>query len=163
MLILGIDQSYTRTGIALIEGTCKEDAEIIKVRSIEFRGAKGVKTLKRNHLRLMVEEIVQKYAPDCIICERVRQFSKGFISMDFVKSQGALIATLVDAVYPVPVFSADTRSWKAKVIGSSKGGKEVSSEYILQRYERKLNDDAADAVCIAIYGLTAPQLLKQEK
>ena len=56
-----------------------------------------------------------------IIVERIRQFSGGTLSMDYIKSTGALIGCIVDtaAEYGVSVFSADTRSWKSQVVGTS--------------------------------------------
>ena len=56
-----------------------------------------------------------------VIVERIRQFSGGTLSMDYIKSTGALIGCIVDtaAEYGIPVYSADTRSWKSQVVGTS--------------------------------------------
>lgn len=56
-----------------------------------------------------------------VIVERIRQFSGGNLSMDYIKSTGALIGCIVDTAseFGVPVYSADTRSWKSQVIGTS--------------------------------------------
>lgn len=152
MLVLGIDQSYTQTGIALVRGTTALDIEIVKVKSMKLQKLK-CKTLKRKTLEQFISHVLAEYSPDMIICERIRTFSKGFLSTNYIKSTGAIIATIVDACYPMAVMSADTRSWKSRVIGRSKGDKSVSSNYVLERFGKKLNDDAADAVCIAIYGV----------
>ena len=55
--------------------------------------------------------------------------------------------------YPQKVYSVDTRCWKSRVIGQSKGNKSVSVKYIKNRFGLKLNDDAADAACISLFGL----------
>ena len=57
----------------------------------------------------------------CII-ERIRLRSQGFLNIDYIKSIGALNSIIVDICdeYHVPVFSVDTRCWKAQVIGTSK-------------------------------------------
>lgn len=172
MLVLGIDQSYKKTGIALVSGSNILNAKVVKVRSIAFKKSEvegKSNTSKRKYISDFVKHCITKYEPDLVVCERIRTFSKGFISTNYIKSTGALIATILDAIYPQKLYSADTRSWKAKIIGSSKGNKEVSSKYILQRFGLRLNDDAADAVCIALYGLQQYKseseigLLKQER
>ena len=57
----------------------------------------------------------------CII-ERIRLRSQGFLNIDYIKSIGALNSIIVDVChdYCVPVYSVDTRCWKAQVIGTSK-------------------------------------------
>ena len=44
------------------------------------------------------------------------------MNIDYIKSIGALNATIVDVCkkYNVPVYSVDTRAWKAQIIGTSK-------------------------------------------
>ena len=56
------------------------------------------------------------------VVERIRQFSRGFISIDYIKSMGALIAYIVEASsqFIMPAFSVDTRCWKSTVVGNSK-------------------------------------------
>lgn len=41
--------------------------------------------------------------------------------MDYIKSTGALIGCIVDTAseFCIPVYSADTRSWKSQVVGTS--------------------------------------------
>lgn len=41
--------------------------------------------------------------------------------MDYIKSTGALIGCIVDTAseFGIPVYSADTRSWKSQVVGTS--------------------------------------------
>jgi len=165
VLILGIDQSYKQTGVALIHGKPSKptSAQILKVKTIKYKGLSS-KTEKRQQLSGFILYCVEQYMPDLIICERIRQFSKEFISMPYITGTAALIASMVDIVHPIKIYSADTRSWKSRVCGSSKGGKDISTKYIYDVFGRKLNDDAADACCIALYGLIkgSDKLLKLE-
>ena len=57
----------------------------------------------------------------CVI-ERIRLQSKGFLNIDYIKSIGALNATIVDVMneFGVKVYSVDTRCWKSQVVGTSK-------------------------------------------
>lgn len=192
---IGIDQSYTRTGIGI-----SADGKLLKVGSIPFRGCRN-KSEKRKELRIALHKIIQsnqhKASEMVIICERIRTFShhaesgsekgKGkqtgmFISTDYIKATGALIATIVDVAYEygIPVFSVDTRAWKSKVLGNSKGSKKEGNKmgairfveslgFNVSSYNRKgnivYNDDAADAGCISLYAFVpkGSQTLKKEE
>lgn len=168
MTIVGIDESYKNTGIAVITGTSVEDAKIINCFEMNFKKVKS-KTEIRKQINKMMEKICDKYCPDLIICERVRLFSQRFISHNYIKATSALVASIVDGCYPFKVYSVETSSWKARVCGHKKGkksgDKDVSVEYILKRFGYCFCDDIADAICIAISGMNFnrfPELFKEE-
>lgn len=118
-IVIGIDQSYQNCGISIIV-----DNKIKKIDSLDLSSYKN-KSLKRFMLQERLNELLfgvhDRGNVICII-ERIRQFSQGFINMNYIKSIGALNATIVDCCYKyeVPVYSVDTRAWKATIIGSSK-------------------------------------------
>lgn len=118
-IVIGLDQSYENTGISLIV-----DNNIKKIDSLDLSVYKS-KTQKRTMLQKRLEEILafacKKGNVVCVI-ERIRQFSQGFININYIKSIGALNACIVDTCYryEVPVYSVDTRAWKAAIVGSSK-------------------------------------------
>ena len=119
-VVIGIDQSYDNTGISIAA-----DGKLLKVKSLDMHKLK-TKTAKRCTLFEELTKVCSSVCPKakevvCII-ERIRLHSQGFLSMDYVKSIGALNATIVDALEPfyVPVVSVDTRCWKSQVIGTSK-------------------------------------------
>lgn len=161
MICLGIDESYTNFGIAVAEGTSIADGKILKVKSFNYKGLKS-KTEKRKFIKKLIKHSIKKYKPNIIVVERIRLFSKGFLSKPYLITTGALIATIVDAAFPKKVYSVDTRCWKSRTIGNSKGTKQVSVKYIYGRYGKKLNDDAADAACIALFGLEGQKWLKEK-
>ena len=120
--MIGIDQSYTRTGITVL---C--DKEIFEMYNIDFKGCK-TNTDKRRALREQLSKVIEtvrdeldEYMPD-IITERIRLRSQGFLSENYLKATGALIATIMDTAdyYMCPVYSVDTRAWKSAIVGSSK-------------------------------------------
>lgn len=162
MICLGIDESYTNFGISVIEGTSIANGKIKKVKSYNYKGLKS-KTEKRKFISKLMKHAIEKYNPDIIMVERIRLFSKGFLSKNYLITTGALIATIVDAAFPQKVYSVDTRCWKSRVIGNSKGSKQVSVKYVYGRYGKKLNDDAADAVCIGLFGLEYKKWLSESK
>lgn len=185
-IIIGIDQSYTRCGISVAG-----DGKLLKVSSTSFRSCLN-KTEKRKMLSSIISKLIEQgltKAPKVdIIVERIRTISQGKnqkqgfgLKPDYLKSTGALIAVIVDVAYDygVEVYSVDTRSWKAKVIGTSKGvngdnkmptilfvkslGFDVS--YLSPRGLCKYDDDSADSACIALYGFLPKHLqnLKKEE
>ena len=121
-VVIGIDQSYTRTGITVLA-----DKEIFEMYSIDFKGCKN-NTEKRITLRGKIIDIINQVVSEIketditIICERIRLRSQGFLSENYIKSTGALIASIIDICYgyTLPVYSVDTRSWKSQIVGSSK-------------------------------------------
>lgn len=118
-LVIGIDQSYTRTGISIAG-----DGQLLKVGYIPFEPTE-CHSEKRKKVKGKLIHIIKKNQHKAkqmvVIVERIRQFSGGTLSMDYIKSTGALIGCIVDtaAEYGVPVYSADTRSWKSQVVGTS--------------------------------------------
>lgn len=121
--VIGIDQSYTRTGITVLK-----DKKIYRMKSLEFKECKN-NTEKRlelyTYIEMLLKRPLKKYVEQKkvkIITERIRLRSQGFLSEAYIKSTGALIATIIDvaSMYDVPVYSVDTRSWKSQIVGSSK-------------------------------------------
>lgn len=121
--VIGIDQSYTRTGITVLK-----DKQIYRMKSLEFKECKN-NTEKRlelyTYIEMLLKRPLKKYVEQKkvkIITERIRLRSQGFLSEAYIKSTGALIATIIDVanIYDVPVYSVDTRSWKSQIVGNSK-------------------------------------------
>ena len=119
-IIIGIDESYKRTGISVVA-----DGEIKSINSIDFQKIK-TNSEKRKILHEKLNELIIKLKPRAkeiiIIVERIRLHSAGFLSIDCIKSIGALNAVIVDTAYEqgVSVYSVDTRAWKSKVVGTAK-------------------------------------------
>lgn len=122
MVAIGIDESYTRTGITVLE-----DKKLIKMYSVNFDGCKNNYD-KRKELRSVLESILnkllRKYKPieiKCII-ERIRTFSGGHMSSQYLITTGGLIVTILDVFleHGIKVYSVDTKSWKNAVVGTSK-------------------------------------------
>lgn len=177
-IVIGIDQSYRNTGISIAA-----DGKLMKVSSIPLDGLQN-NSEKRLTLKNKLIKVLDKMSGRAIrikiVCERIRTFSGGFLSTDYIKATGALIATIVDVAreYDVPVYSVDTRTWKSAIVGTSKGddtgNKGPTIEYVRKLgFEEDLlvplkrarkgsfmrdgqhycwNDDAADSACIALYG-----------
>lgn len=117
-IVIGIDQSYTRTGITILE-----NKKILEMKSIDFNDCNN-NTEKRRLLKDILNDYILEYGEGevIIITERIRLRSQGFLSEAYIKSTGALVATIIDIanIYDIPVYSVDTRSWKGQIVGDSK-------------------------------------------
>lgn len=117
--VIGIDQSYTRTGITILK-----DKEVVEMFSLEYKHCKN-NSEKRTALENILHEIMIDHSVvnPLVITERIRLRSQGFLSEAYIKATGALIATIIDFFHyynEIPVYSVDTRSWKSQIIGNSK-------------------------------------------
>lgn len=152
---MGIDASYTRTGVAI-----SNDGNIQTIKSIKFKGIK-TKPAKRANVREKLQRYIDKYKPDMIVVERTRQFSTGdkpFIAMAMIKTGISMLTTIIDVAYEngIQVYSVDTRAWKSAVIGTSKpkgrDKKLPTLEYVKSLgFDVYDDDDAADAACISLF------------
>lgn len=120
-VVIGIDQSYKRTGISIAA-----DGKLLHVCSIDLTESND-KTWKRLEVKRRVERAVslaekKSASKPVVVIERIRMFSQQFVSMPYIKQMGALNCTIVDAAWKhtVETYSIDTRAWKAGVIGTSK-------------------------------------------
>lgn len=117
-IVIGIDQSYTRTGITILE-----NKKILEMKSIDFHDCDN-NTEKRRLIKDILNDYILEYGEGevIIITERIRLRSQGFLSEAYIKSTGALVATIIDVanIYDIPVYSVDTRSWKGQIVGDSK-------------------------------------------
>ena len=117
--VIGIDQSYTRTGITILK-----DKEVVEMFSLDYEHCKN-NSEKRTALENTLYEMVLGHyiVNPLVITERIRLRSQGFLSEAYIKATGALIATIIDFFHyynEIPVYSVDTRSWKSQIVGNSK-------------------------------------------
>ena len=118
-IVIGIDQSYTRTGITILK-----DKEVVEMFSLDYECCKN-NSEKRTALENTLHEMVLEHniVNPLVITERIRLRSQGFLSEAYIKATGALIATIIDFFEyynEITVYSVDTRSWKSQIVGSSK-------------------------------------------
>lgn len=121
MIVVGIDQSYTETGI-----TVMQDSEV-KL----FHGVRNPDKLPRHVYRDILKQDMHKICQmvrrknddTMFICERVRLKSGGFISLDSISTMIELTALIKDvtASYGYELYTVDTRSWKSAIVGTTAG------------------------------------------
>jgi hypothetical protein len=120
-IIIGVDQSYQNTGISVVVDGHIKNIGSINLSKVENNSDKRIIISQRLE-RLIINMLEKKPDELYIFCEKIRLRSQGFINIDYIKSIGALNATIVDIAhkYNIQVYSADTRSWKAQVVGTAK-------------------------------------------
>lgn len=179
-MVIGLDQSYTDTGLCIAVDGVPKYAESISFGDAKSKTDKRKAILKR--LRAFYRRFEGKYDISIVI-EAVRLFSgsEPHISTAYIFSTCALIGSIVDLAdeLGISVYWVETRSWKKKVLGSSKpsgrklkgvkdpkkvdsvlyavsiGFKDVISYEVEKgrnKGQRRYNDNIADAICIAIAG-----------
>lgn len=179
-MVIGVDQSYKRTGIGIsVNGKCVAAKVINMERRWYHINDRPINNdcLKRRLLKRELEKLVSKYNKDyevIVIFERIRPFSSGHISFPYIISTGALVATIIDVCFNrfIRAYSVDTRSWKAQVVGTSKPDAEGNKKGPTLKWVNKnlktgkinpkiaadykdgiiTSDDLADAICISLYG-----------
>lgn len=167
MTIIGLDTSYTRTGISVAI-----DGKLEVVRSIKFTKCKS-KPEKRRKLKQRLKHYIELYNPDYIVIERTRQFSTNgkqqFFQMPMIKAGISLLTVVIDVAFEkgIPVYSVDTRSWKSKVVGTSKhkGDKKQPTIDFVESlgFDMCGDDDAADSACIALFKWYSERKIGEEQ
>lgn len=121
-IVIGIDQSYTRTGITVLK-----NKKILRMYSEDFKGCEdnyGKRIRIRSVIESILNKLLSKYKPTEIKCiiERVRTFSGGHMSTQYLITTGGLIVTILDVFtkYDIKVYSVDTKAWKNAIVGDSK-------------------------------------------
>lgn len=157
---IAVDQSYSRTGIGI-----SEDNKLIYGESFDLSKFSN-NTQKRIFLSRLLKSLVMYNDVDIVLVERARTFSGSgqghFISTRTIKAFGTMISTIVDAVFPLPVYSVDTRSWKSKVLGSASASKDDAVKFV-KKFGFEIDHDGADALCMALYPFCKNISLKEEK
>ena len=125
-IVIGIDQSYKDTGIAISMNGMLKAVSDCNMASLKCNTDKRKMLRERlnNIFRKMTQKAKEEDAELICIIERIRLHSgkNSFISIDYIKSIGALNSLIVDLAneYAIPVYSVETRAWKAAVVGTTK-------------------------------------------
>lgn len=118
-----MDQSYKRTGVTVMMD--KKPLKMFYIDGSSMSHASFRRKI-RGELCIMLEGLKTEtsfLSSHCsVIMERIRLMSNGNLSQTYIQATGALCGVIIEIgeIYDIPVFSVDTRAWKAAVVGSSK-------------------------------------------
>lgn len=149
MIILGIDPGLRKTGYGFLEKK-GSNYSIIKLGTIILD------TKKTTHFRLWqlfdtFSQLITEVKPDCMAIERV--FTSKNIRSAFLIGE-ARAACIISAVSNgVDIFEYATRAVKQGITGYGDAGKEDVQKMVrlILKYNGKLEEDAADALALAIF------------
>lgn len=143
--ILAIDQSYTATGLAMLADGNILSWEVIKPASKLCRAA------KRSAIVARLAGL--PFVPGLLVIEE--QWEKPGISLS---------TAIIDYAYGsgIEIKALNVHSWKKAVLGNGNGSKQDAMEKASQIIGVTITDDnAADAICIALCAHQCPELLKK--
>lgn len=148
MSVLGLDLSLRNCGLAVWDGGRQVLATV-------YRPRLKTAVQRRAEIRSVVEKIVARtdWGVDCIVFEDVAAWLHSRIPPRAVQAPMSLGTTIEDWAFGrVEVMVVGVNTWKKVVLGNGRAGKEESVRYVRRRFGRALNHNAADAVCLAVYG-----------
>lgn len=145
--VLAFDQSYSNIGFAYWNGKEFIDKSYgsFNIKSI------GNNIVKRAFIRTLARGLVETFKPEMVIVEQIRMFNKGFAKLGPIVDLAEMITTIVDEVFPLPVYAIDSRSWKAKVIGDASADKEQAVKFVKDNFGIDADHDTCDAICQSLY------------
>lgn len=149
MRILGIDSSTTATGYAIL------DENKILLSGV-IRPNKSLNSIERIIcIEKEINALYNKYKPDFIVIEEMVAFRNA-------NAMRVLIGLIYHLVIEYTkkealIVLARPTEWRAKCKIKGKGRKELKEnaiKHIQEKYNKKVTDDEAEAICIAEYGLS---------
>jgi crossover junction endodeoxyribonuclease RuvC len=152
MVILGIDSSTTSTGWGVIDTKFENELRLVDFGVIK---PPKVETIDRIiYISRELRGILQDFKPELIVIEEMN-----------VTRNMRTIRTLAGLLTEIEVMLRNRQAlyvkmtpseWRKKVGIKCKNDREMlkkaSIEYVLEKYNEKVTDDEADAICIAEAG-----------
>lgn len=140
--VLAIDQSYTRSGLCVAR-----NGELLNYKSLSYEKDWN-KQKRRRSVLTAINQLRLVFPIDALIFERPRRFPSFYTLV----AMHSFIITVQDSIQAsMPIYTVDTRSWKACTVGKASASKAETLLWIEENYGIKgINDDTGDSICIAL-------------
>ena len=150
MLILGIDPGLQRTGFGLIEASGARLTYVASGTISTLEAPRGDLPLRLKIIFEGVQEVVQRYTPDCACAEIVFVNVNPQSTLLLGQARGAALAALVSGGLPVAEYTA--LQMKKAIVGHGLATKAQVQEMVrrLLKLGALPGKDAADALGLAI-------------
>lgn len=151
MIVLGADiGGSTTNGITVMN----EKFDLVYHTSVPFN-KKASKGEHRRKIANMIGGLVRLYNVNMVVVERVKQFKGDAHSrISNIESLVRVVCTIIDSCYEnCEIFDVQVGTWKSQVFGFNTKDKQVSIDYVFNKYGIEVLHDEADSVCIATYGV----------
>ena len=152
MVILGIDSSTTSTGWAIIDTKFDNELRLIDYGVIK---PKQDETIDRIiYISNELKEVLRNFRPEFVVIEEMNVTR----NMKTIRALSGLITTIEvmlrnrQALYVKLTPSQWRKSVGIQCKNDRKTLKQASVEYVREHYNENVNDDEADAICIAEAG-----------
>lgn len=153
MVICGIDSSTASTGWGIIDTKFNDDLRLIDYGAIKPN--KKLETIDRIiYIEKELKRIINDYKPEFVVIEEMNVTR----NMKSVRTLAGLITEIEvmlrkkEALY----VKMTPSEWRKKIGIKCKNDrgtlKKASVDYVLEKYNEKVSDDEADAICIAEAG-----------
>ena len=150
MLILGIDPGLQRTGFGVIDASGQRLSYVASGTISTLEAPRGDLPLRLKIIFEGVQEVVQRYRPDCACAEIVFVNVNPQSTLLLGQARGAALAALVSAGLPVAEYTA--LQMKKAIVGHGLATKSQVQEMVkrLLKLPALPGKDAADALGLAI-------------
>lgn len=147
--ILGIDPGFGRMGFGVIEGG-KDNWKVVTYGCVETSALDSfVVRLKKIHEAL--KKIIGQYHPDRAGVEELFFYKNVKTAVGVGQARGAILLTLTQAGIPIDEFTPLQIKQAMTSYGrAEKGQVQTMVKLLLGIKEKKLQDDAADALAVAL-------------
>ncbi len=167
MRILGIDPGLATVGIGLIEA---EGGRFKALDWLTITTQKGEMPGRLKELSDDLSAYITEMKPDLVVMEKLYFSVNRKTAMDVAHARGALLLTV--AQHALELIEPNPMELKSAITGDGKADKKQMQQMItriLNLAEVPTPDDAADALCLAVFGaithasrLTVPAPVKRQ-
>lgn len=153
MRILALDQASRISGWAVFDDDKLIDSGIIRINPSFKLGE------RLHHIRMEVKDLIQAYQIEKVYLEDIYADGQHVNNISTFKTLaevfGVLFELCVDLDIPVEAILAV--KWKSGlgIQGRTRPEqKKNTKQYVMKKYNKKVSEDAADAICIGDYVIT---------
>ena len=155
-IILGIDPGSRKTGFGVIKA---QGSRLAYISSGVIRTPDGDLGLRLQTIFSSVTEIIAEYKPEQLAIEHVFMAKSAASALKLGQARG--VAMVAATNQTLAVFEYEARKVKQAVVGTGAADKLQVQHMVktLLKLPRKLQEDAADALAVAICHANSQQLL----
>jgi len=149
MITLGVDLSIATCGLAVVQG------EMLVFVQTKVTNKQVSRVERRLEILNACKVLKRAYDYTQMVFEATRLFTGGKNTpLVSIAALISLSTTLEDWAWEhsVVVDVVHTNSWRKVVLGSGRAQKSDAIAYVARKFNKTLRDDAAEAVCLAMYG-----------
>lgn len=151
MRIMGIDPGFATVGIGVID---VENGAYTPVEWLTVETPSGMPFPERLlEIKGDILTLLEEFKPELVVVEKLFFATNEQTALDVAHARGVIVCCIADMA--IPLLEATPLQLKAGITGDGKADKRQMQDMIarmLNLEEIPKPDDAADALCLAVYG-----------